>query len=117
MEVRIKNLIQLLQNKTENKEAIWSRTSGDNEFKIEINNSTITTDMWADSDTIYYDFAILNENGDVVERISVNDNFRFEEYQILSRLYDIVKNTYFKVDETIDNILLELNSNKKIGGK
>ncbi|WP_029294256.1 hypothetical protein [Chryseobacterium hispalense] len=116
MDIKIKNLIQLLKDKTANKNAIWSRTSGNNEFKIEINNATITTDCWFTDDILYYDFVILNENGEVVERISVSDtNIFSEEYQILSDFYDVVKNSYFKIDETIDNILNELNTNTKIG--
>jgi hypothetical protein len=116
MEVRIKNLIFLLKNKTINKEAIWSRTSGENEFKIEFNNATITTDMWYIEDKLFYDFAILNENGDTIERISVNTlDSDYDDYMIISDFYDVIKNNYFKVDETIDSILIELNSSAKIG--
>jgi len=117
MEDRIKNLIQLLEKKTRNNDAIWTRTSGDNEFKIDINNSTITTDMWSIEDLIYYEFVILNENGDQVERIVVGDNDPFSnEFQIVTNFYEAVKNNYFKVDETIESILKELNSGIKLGG-
>ncbi|WP_374460240.1 hypothetical protein [Chryseobacterium taeanense] len=116
MEQRIKNLIQLLEEKTRSNDAMWTRTSSDNEFKIDINNSTITVDMWNVEAVTYYEFVILNENGDRVERIVVGDDDPFNsEFQIVTNFYDAVRNSYFKVDETIENILKELNSSNKIG--
>ncbi|ROH96516.1 hypothetical protein EGI15_01600 [Chryseobacterium cucumeris] len=117
MDTKIRTLIQMLKDKTANKEAIWSRTSGDNEFKIEINKATITTDFWYHNDVGYYDIIILNENGDTIERVVVNNDNLDENYWILHEFYEIVKNNYLKVDETIDNILIELNTSNKIGGK
>ncbi|WP_288447308.1 hypothetical protein [uncultured Chryseobacterium sp.] len=116
METKIKILIQMLRDKTANKDAIWSRTSGENEFKIEINKATITTDCWYQDDIWYFDVIILNENGDTIERVVANDGNLDENYMILSEFYDVVKNNYFKIDETIDDILFELNTNNKIGG-
>lgn len=116
MEERIKSLIQLLEKKTRGNDAVWSRTSSDNEFKIDINNSTITTDMWTVENTTYYEFVILNENGDTVERIAVGDDDPFStEFEIVTNFYEAVRNSYFKVDETIENILKELSSTNKIG--
>lgn len=119
MDPRIIDLIQKLEFKTQNKEAIWARTSGDNEFKIEINNATITTDSWNanGNGVLCYDFVILNENGETIERFSVNEEEAYsQEYIIISKLYNTVKNSYYKVDETIDNIIAELNTSSKIGG-
>lgn len=116
MDPKILNIIQLLQEKTISNNAIWSRTSSNNEFKIEFENATITTDNWFVDNRIHYDFVILNENGDTIERITVSDeDFLSQEYSVISKFYDIVKNNYFKVDATINNIINELFNNDKIG--
>jgi hypothetical protein len=118
MENKILNIINIFKEKTISGDAVWTRTSSDNEFKIQFANATITTDNWFVDNKMCFDFVILNQNGDTIERLSITDeDFLNSDYALLSSFYETVKNSYYKVDETIDSIIKELNTSKKIGNQ
>ncbi len=56
----IKILIDKLKTKTELGQAIWSKTSSDTEFKLELQKGAITIDNWEDSHGLFVDLSILN---------------------------------------------------------
>ncbi len=108
-------LIEKLKNKTASKQAIWSKTSRDNEFKLELQKGAITTDNWNDDDeNSFIDLSIINENGDTIDRVYFHSSEK-EDYKKLLELHDLVKRAYYKVDETIKNIFNELDSEKTVG--
>ncbi|RYX81696.1 hypothetical protein EON73_04685 [bacterium] len=106
-------LIDKLKNKTVSKQAIWSKTSSDHEFKLELQKGAITVDNWDENRTTYVDLNIINENGDIIDRIYFA--YADEEYDMLLELHQMAKRSYFKVDEILKNIFYELDSNKVVG--
>jgi hypothetical protein len=118
MENKIKILLAALTKKSLNNETVWSKTSGDNEFKIILSKATLTIDKWLDEDGENYDVKIYNEDGEEIESIHSmeSEDFDNENFKLLQGLHDAVSKTFYKIDETIDSILDEL-ENKKIIGK
>ncbi|OQP44881.1 hypothetical protein A4H97_11020 [Niastella yeongjuensis] len=110
-----KALIVKLKQKTLNKETIWSKTSRNEEYKLVLDKGAITIDKW-DSDSVsYIDISIINDRGDVIDRIQVSDGEELNDYNLLSELHAAAKRAYYKVDETIKSIFIELDSSKIIG--
>lgn len=111
----IKTLIEKLKRKTQAGQAIWSKTSRDSEFKLEMQKGAITTDNWQDDyGNFFVDLAIINENGDVIER-DVFPGEEIDDYLILQEIYELAKKSYYRSDETLKTIFEELDSDKIIG--
>ncbi|MGI4021988.1 MAG: hypothetical protein ACRYFA_10815 [Janthinobacterium lividum] len=108
------SLIEKLKNKTVSKQAIWSKTSRDNEFKLELQKGAITIDSWEDNNVDFVDLNIMNENGEIIDRAYFHSSDRVD-YKTLLDLHSSAKRAYFKVDETIKNIFDELDSKNVVG--
>lgn len=104
-------LIEKLKSSTISNQISWTKTSRDNEFKLALAKGSITTDLWNDddSDSDAVDFAILNMDGDIIERLSFVPTAKERTYyNLLVELHTIVKRSYYKVDETIQLLLDEV---------
>jgi len=108
-------LIEKLKKKTELKQIIWNRTNSSNEFKLELNQTTITIDSWySDDDSSFHaDLCIINEHGDFISRFVFDESD--ENYSKLKNVHDLAKRQYYKVDEVLKDIINELDSDKVIG--
>ncbi len=113
-----KLLIDKLKLKTSKHEAIWIKTSRDDEFKLDLGKGAITLDLWVNHDTEeqFVDLAIINERGDTIDRIYFSEVEK-EDFKNLEELHVIAKRAYYKIDETFKNILKELDSDKTIGSE
>ncbi len=111
---KLKILIDKLTKKTESKQAIWKKTSRDTEFKLEFQKGAVTIDNWNDDLGTFVDLRIINENGDEVEGV-VFEPDSTEQYTILEGLYELIKKSYYKTDETFKTLLDELDSDKIVG--
>ena len=111
-----KILIEKLKLKTDKKEAVWSKTSRDNEFKLDLGKGAITVDSYSEDYNRFIDMTILNDRGDTIDRIFFTSNEE-EEYHFLSDLHTLARRAYYKIDETIKEIFKELDSNKTIGNE
>ena len=111
-----KTLVDKLKDKTTKKEAIWSKTSRDDEFKLDLGKGAITLDRWLNEETNeqMVDIAVINDRGDRVDTI-VFPSYEKEEYKYLVELHSLAKRAYYKVDETFKTIFKELDSDKTIG--
>lgn len=109
-------LLERLIEKTKKKQIIWAKTSRDNEFKVFLEKGAITTDNWYDPDIgdSAVDLAVYNERGDQIDRVSFFQAER-KEYDDLVALHSLAKKSYFKVEETFEDILKQLNTDKTIG--
>jgi len=110
-----KTLIEKLKDKTAKKEAIWTKTSRDDEFKLDLEQGAITIDRWESSfGQSIVDIVVLNEHGDNVDslELTISDN---NDYEYLVELHNAAKRAYYKVDETFKSIFKELDSDKTIG--
>ena len=95
---KIKILIEKLRSKTESKQAIWKKTSRDTEFKLEFQKGAVVTDNWTDGEGLHVDLAILNDNGDIVERV-IYDYEQEEDYKKILEVYELAKKSYFKSNQ------------------
>ena len=109
-----KTLVDKLKEKTTKKEAIWSKTSQDNEFKLDLGRGAITVDHWGNEFGQYVDMSVINEDGDIVDSIRFHEG-EINEYKYLIELHSLAKRAYYKVDETFKAIFKELDSDKTIG--
>lgn len=111
-----KILVDKLKEKTTKKEAIWSKTSREEEFKLDLGKGAITIDRWVDEETgeQLVDIAVINDRGDRVDSIYFN-SLEKEDYKYIVDLHVLAKRAYYKVDETFKSIFKELDSDKTIG--
>lgn len=119
MDNKLNILIKALTEKNLNKGTVWQKTSGEGEFKIQLNKATLTIDKWNDDDGDNFSLEIYNEDGEKIQQIHTMASLIHEDaenFTLLSDLYNSVINTYYKTDETIDSIINEI-KNKDIIGK
>lgn len=111
-----KTLVDKLTEKTTKKEAIWYKTSGYNEFKLDLGKGAITVDRWGNemSGDGMVDLTIINEYGDTVDSVSFS-NLDKQDYKYLVDFHSLVQRTHNKVDEIFKTIFEELDSNKTVG--
>ncbi len=105
-----KDLIEKLIKGTELKKISWGITSRDTEYKVVLGSSMVTTDNWTNSGGVKcIDIAIWNSNGDkissIVRRLIDSEQ---DEYNEILRLYTLARDSYLKVDETIEEIMSQL---------
>lgn len=109
-----KTLIEKLNLKTSNKEAIWTTTSRENEFKLNFVKGAITISRLENEFDNLIEMAIFNENGDKVENLLISD-LNKEDFSNLLELYSIITSNYLKIEETYKFFFKELDSNNIIG--
>lgn len=116
IEKKYMDLIQKLVEKTKKKEVIWTKTSRDDEFKVSLSSGSITIDHWNDHvSQPSVDFAIRNENGDSIGYISFFKEEDLESYTIIRNLNNLARESYYKVDETIDSFFKQLSDDSQVG--
>lgn len=109
---KYKEIIDKLISRTRQKKISWEKTERDAEFKTVLGSSTVTTDHWLlETGNMCVDLALWNRNEDIAGRIAYENNDKEgEDYKSLMELYNLVKDSYYLVDETFDEILSKLNS-------
>jgi hypothetical protein len=112
-----KLLIEKLKLKTIKREACWTKTSRDEEYKLHLGKITILSDCWLDEVSFNkkVDLIILNEDGEKIDGVILSKGD--DEYESLLELHTIAKQSYYKIDETFKSIFEELDSNKIVGEK
>ena len=110
-------LIEKLKYKSAKREAIWAKTSRDEEFKLHLGKVTLLTDCWYDEVTFNkkVDLVILSEDGEKIDGVILSKGE--DDYELLIELHTLAKQSYYKIDETFKSIFEELDSNKVIGEK
>jgi len=116
MNEKLKQLVALLIIKTENKQVIWNKASGDYQFKLILDSGIAVTISYYEGDINdgeNYHIAVFNSKGDVVHRYYcyVND----EHWSLLSKFHRVASDTYYNVDETFEELLNSVNSEDVIG--
>lgn len=112
---KIKELISKLREKTRKDEAVWEKTSREDEFMLKLDSGAIAVDKWSDNTENNVDFSIYNENGDLIDRVLADDLNNLEEYNLINNFHSDIRRAYYKADQTIDGIFNELNKEGKIG--
>jgi len=113
VDVKIKNLINALTEKTSDSRIKWDRTSRDNEFICNVGSGSITVDNYMAHDEYsgeedqVLDLCILNNQGQRLERIYYDDSSSVE-FKLLLSLHQSIYRKYHKIDEIIDGIISEI---------
>ncbi len=111
IEQQISEIIDKLVQGTKLKKIRWEKTRRDTEFKVTLGSSSVSTDNWVlDTGEDCVDLTLWNSNGDIAKRIAFENNGdEAADYKTLMTLYSLVKNSYYQVDETIEDVLKHLN--------
>jgi len=121
MDTKIKSLIENLLGKTKKRETKWDRVGKSDRFIIYLDTGKVSVDkVISNKGNLYYQFSILNNNGDNILTISETTNSnRFpphsSDYDLLKELHEEIKKAYFKVEETIEGLLGEVDKEGEIG--
>ena len=118
MDSTLKEIVDQLIEKTENKGVIWNKSSSPNEFYVEFASGTIITRLYTVKNSLglsfqYVECVIKNLRGDVVLRESTQANQ--ESDNELYALYDIAFRSYTGKDEVLNDIISQLKSDVVIG--
>lgn len=118
-ESKAQEIINKLFEKTKQKKAIWDVTSSEEQFVLNLGNSSITIEKWYDEHDFseYYTIIMRGDNGQIVYHLTPSNSEFDETYEQLKKLFEIVNSSYYKIDETLDDILEKLSSNNIIGKK
>ena len=110
IEQSYREIIEKLIQGTKHKKIKWEKTQRDTEFKVVLGRSMVTTDNWdLDTGSKCVDLALWNSDGVVASRIAFEDNQEEgDDYKALMELYTLVRNSYYKVDETFAEVLSHL---------
>jgi hypothetical protein len=117
---KLQRIIELLTEKTRAKKAIWNKSSGNNQFKLSINDgSAVTITEWSDNyNNITYEVTIFNSNGDAIERFNTDlDGSSKEDYHLLQTFHKAASDSYYKVEETMDALFDSISNQDVIGNK
>ena len=120
MNQKVKELMLRLIEKTDEGNAFWSKTSGNNSFQIVFPNGAVTISQGFDgyNQEEWFNFSLFNNNGESIYNISSTDTDSTPgELDIVSQLFNSVLSSYYKVDITIDSILEIIDSNATVGNR
>ena len=108
MEKKHKDLIEKLISSTLSKKISWERSKRESEFRVKLGPNTVTTDNWTlfETGARCVDLGIWNQQEVLVDHIAFEDNdAERADYAELFRLYSAAKDSFFKVDDTISDIM------------
>ena len=104
---QILEIIKKVDEKTLTKKVNWERTSNPTEYKLTFKGGAVTIDNYEAADgSVWTDFGVYNNNGGLIERIAFLAGT--EDYKLLLNVYNNVKESVLKINETYNNILSEL---------
>lgn len=124
MEPKIKTLIDNLLAKTKKRETKWERVGKSDQFILFLDNARVSIDKLISSKSqLFYKFSIINSSGDIILNINgIKDENAFavdlkSDYNTLKELHQEIQKAYFKVDETIEGLLGEIEKDGEIGNE
>lgn len=108
-------IINSLYEITKNKKAIWSKI--DNGFIIKFEDGSYLTIHRYDKNDweVIYSVQLYNKKGIKILFADTEDHQNM--YEICRDLYDEVHNKYYEIDETLENIIINLNNAKSTIGE
>ena len=112
----IEQIVAKLIMKTQEGKAIWERSERETEYLLKFSKGTVVLDHYKNAFDKVIDLAILNSDGNQVDYFEISKKENERDYNDLKKLYEIIYSKDFKIDETIESILRELDSDGVIGG-
>ena len=124
MEPKIKILIDNLLAKTKKRETKWDRVGKSDQFILFLDNARVSIDkLISNKRQLFYKFSIINSSGDTIINVNgIKDDNAFavdldNDYNTLKELHQEIQKAYFKVNETIDGLLGEIEKDGEIGNE
>ena len=116
---KLKQIITLLKDKTLSKKAIWNNASGGEQYKLLTGggSSIVVTLLYGNYNAEYYEVAVYNTDGQAVEIYSSEAENDHDDLMLIKSFHKAARDSYYKVDETMDSLLEELSKQDIIGEK
>lgn len=122
MDAKVKSLIENLLGKTKKKETNWDRIGKTDNFILYLDTGKVSVDkVLSNKGNLFYQFSVINNKGDNILTINETKNSNVfppsdaTNYELLKELHEEIKKTYFKVEETIEGLLGEVDKEGEIG--
>ena len=110
-------IITKLMDATGKGTVVWEKTSSNDEFQVKLGANAVTISYYDPSDWVANlvigsnelskkescSLSIINSEGVIIDNETIEKGER--GYERLKTLYDEARRKYFKVDETLDDIL------------
>ena len=110
-DLNIESLLHKLIKKTQQNEAEWKTTYQENEFALQFHVGKIT--IWEGENSDVMSISIYNNR---YELLHEQDLYKgTAAHTMLSDLYTLAQKSYYKREETIAEIIKELDAEGKIG--
>lgn len=116
---KIYDLIDSLIYKTEVGEAEWDKVSRTDQFKLNLDHGQVYVERFVtNKNNLLYRFSVENVNGDKIATLSGSNQLsQLGNQEKIKELYEKIKTAYYKVDETLEGLIGEVNKGGKIGKK
>ncbi|TDG36885.1 hypothetical protein EZJ43_06290 [Pedobacter changchengzhani] len=115
---KLAELIKLLTEKTKNKKAIWNKGSSDSQFKISVSDGiSMTISSFQNNWDEHFEVVVFNNNGTAIQKYITDNSSTIEDFQLLTEFHQAANNEYYKIDETMDELLKSIKSDEVIGNK
>lgn len=111
MESKYKEIVNILIEKTKSGNISWNETSSSDRFIVNISMNAVIVgyiDNPFEDDAKCYTIDILNIMGNTIEKTIIRPTDK-EGYTLMEQLYNIVRRNVMKIDETLDEIISDLN--------
>ena len=123
MENKTLSLIEKIQQKTEEGNAKWVSGSSETQYRLKLPSGTVLVDKFRDvagpgpEPSVHEGFSIdiLDNKGDEVKSISRREDGKRDEYEVLKRLWDMADRSYKNLDEVLDSMIEDVESEGEIG--
>ena len=113
MDAKIEEIVKLLIKKTSEGDVLWNLSSSNDEFKLQLKDSTICISRKGiSSNRVVYALQIYNANGNIIINDAMDSSV---SPNMLRDLYTASKESFLKKDETLQSILLQVKGVGKIG--
>ena len=110
------NVIKGLLQKSVSKEVIWDITTDANIFVVYFKDSSLTLRQHSNQNETWYSVNIIDYKGDEIDSFWI-DSETIDDYSIISELFSIARRSALAIDNTVQNMLSEINSKGIIGNK
>lgn len=117
---KILKLIDSLYEKTINKQANWEKLGSDERFSLSLEMGRIVVDKIPSKSggNVFY-FGIINKKGELITSSTFTKDPTYhietEQYKKIKDFHERIRSSYYKVDETIESLLKEINKSGDIG--
>ena len=101
-------MVEMLIKATQSEKLIWEDYDGDFSTKIDGCSLLISSSYDFSVNISTYTLKMYNKKGVEFESFSYSENIDIHEYQQLNRLYNVIRDKYYRITESENTILQNL---------